>query len=257
MSHQIDLDGARAFVLAHSDDLAQARLAGVRPPKEVVKALEAVQRADGGFPRGWASPNGPAADAPSSLDATCFLLDQLRDLPPLTGSPMATRALSFLRRAQHQEGYWAEEGAPWLAGEAGTAYLTANVTFTLATLDPSNRDPVNWGLRWLADRLGEGPFIQTRYLTWAAAYRHEGPDSALAAKAWSALDLEQLGTDDLGWLLSAALYAGVGGRYLPAIARLLDRLASLQQADGGWPGEMDRTASTLLALRVLRSFGLE
>jgi hypothetical protein len=169
---------------------------------------------------------------------------------------MATRALSFLRRAQHQKGYWSEEGPPWLQGEAGTAYLTANVTFTLATLDPSNRDPITWGLRWLSQHLGEGAYAQTRYLTWAAAYRHEGPDSALAAKAWAALApmLDQLGADDLAWLLSAALVAGVGGRYLLPIARLVDRLTSLHEPDGGWPSETGRVATTLVALRVLHGY---
>lgn len=261
MFPQIDLEGARAFVLAHADELGKARLAGIlegaRPLKEVVKALEALQRPDGGFPRSWAG-GSPATDSPASLDATCYLLDQLRDLPPLPGSPMATRAHSCLRRAQHQAGYWAEEGAPWLTGKSGTAFLTANVTFTLATLDPSNRDPISWGLRWLADHLGEGAFLQTRYLTWAAAYRHEGPDSALAATAWTALEpaLERIKAEDLVWLLSAALVAGVGGRYLAHLARLTDRLAALQQADGGWPAEIDRVATTLVALRILRGYGL-
>lgn len=265
MFHKIDLEGARAFVLAHSDELGKARLAGIlegaRPPKEVVKALEGVQRADGGFPHGWAAAS-PASDAPSSIDATCFLLDQLRDLPPLTGSPMASRALAYLRRMQNRDGSWSEEGAPWLAGEEGTAYLTANCTFTLLTLDPTNRDPINWGLNWLARY--EGPCgLQPSFLTWAAACLHAGLGSDLAVRYWQRTEeaLAQPGSEgapaaeDLDWLLAAALVAGIGGRYLVPLARLIQTLAARQQADGGWPGG-DRIQSTLLALRVLRGFAL-
>lgn len=279
MFHKIDLEGARAFVLAHADELGKARLAGIlegaRPSKDVVKALEGLQRPDGGFPRGWAS--GTAAEeARSSLDATCFLLDQLRDLPPLTGSPMASRALSYLRRMQNRDGSWSETGAPfqggtscgaktalssevppWLEGEEGTAYLTANVTFTLLALDPTNRDPVNWGLQWLERYDGPCDFHPS-FLGWAAACLHSGTESNLAVRYWERLrpTLEQEGTvGDLDWLLGTTLAAGIGGRYLVPLARLIQSLAERQQPDGGWPGG-DRVHATLMALRALRGYTL-
>lgn len=265
MFHKIDLEGARAFVLAHSSELGKARLAGIlestRPPKEVVKALEGFQRPDGGFPRGWAS-GAASNDAPSSIDATCFLLEQLRDLPPLTGSPMASRALSYLRRMQNRDGSWMEAGAPWLEGEEGTAYLTANCTFNLLSLDPTNRDPVNWGLKWLERYEGPCDFHPS-FLGWATACLHAGTESPLAVRHWERLQtvLEREGTetslaaDDLDWLLANALAAGIGGRYLVPLARLLQTLAKRQQADGGWPGG-DRVHATLMALRVLRGYAL-
>jgi hypothetical protein len=282
----VDIAGARAFVLARlgatgeadagtsvTDEtpegaslqqlLPAARLAGIldwaRPSKAVVKALEALQNPDGGFPFRL------EPGAPSAIDATCFILNQLQDLPPLPGSPMASRAISFLRRSQAREGYWTEVEAlrealpPWVQGEGGSGYLTAHATFTLLMLDPSHRDPINWGLRWLAGHLDkEGAYAQTRYLTWAAAWRHEGPYSSLATKAWEGLKptLDQLDASDMAWLLSAALAAGVGGRYLLPIADLVNRLASLQEPDGGWPGDdPSRVETTLQALRVLHGYG--
>jgi hypothetical protein len=249
--------------LTLKQQLPAARLAGIldgaRPAKAVVKALEALQNADGGFPVRL------EPGAPSAIDATCFILNQLQDLPPLPGSPMASRAVSFLRRAQARDGYWTEPEplrealSPWVQGEGGTGYLTANATFTLLMLDPSHRDPINWGLRWLSRHLeNEGTYAQTRFLTWAAAWRHEGPYSTLATKAWEGLKptLDQLDAGDLAWLLSAALAAGVGGRYLLPIADLVNRLASLQEPDGGWPGDdPSRIETTLQALRVLHGYG--
>lgn len=260
MSHKIDLEGARAYVLAHSNELGKARLTGIlegaRPPKELVKALEARQNPDGGFPRDWASAIGgpdPTTAPASSLDATCLLLDQIRDLPPLTGSPMASRALSYLRRAQNRDGAWFAEGAPSLEGEEGTAYRTANVTFTLLTLDPTNRDPINWGIKWLERYEGECG-LQLAFLAWAAACRHVGLDSPLARRYWERARAASTETD-LDWFLSTALNAGVGGRYLIELAHLLERFATRQQPDGGWPGD-DRVHATLMALRVLRGFAL-
>lgn len=262
MLQQIGLERARAFVLAHADALGTARLGGIlegaRPPKELVKALEAVQNPDGGFPCGWVQalgkpePDGEGAVRPSSLDATCSLLDQLRDLPPLTGSPMASRALSYLRRSQNRDGSWWEEGAP-VPGPEGAAYLTATVSFTLLTLDPSNRDPINWGLKWLEEY--PGPWSQpTAFRTWGAACCHRGVDSPLAIRSWERA--MSCGNGDLAGFLSTALIAGVGGRYLVDLHQLLSFLFDArQESDGGWPGP-DRVEATLMALRIARGFDL-
>jgi hypothetical protein len=83
---------AAVFVEENGDALDCARLRallrGGSPPPEVVAELEAAQRSDGGFPSTW-------APRTSSLEATCFRLAELDDLPHDAVRPIVERALGF------------------------------------------------------------------------------------------------------------------------------------------------------------------
>jgi hypothetical protein len=270
----VDAERARAFVLAHGGPREAARLASLfgapQPPREAVKALEALQNPDGGFPA------RQQPGAPSSLDTTCYVLAELKDMPPLAGSPMASRAVSFLRRMQGVDGSWQEPAevaaSPWAQPDEpqAQAYLTANAVYTIFTLDPEHLDPVRRGIAWLKQALAgaeavRGRYAQTLALAGAVCYRLDGPGSPEAVR-WlrAALDQAQEAAD-LAWVLTCTLEAGVGGPLLLPVVHGLERLAALQRSDGSWPGEaafaleatLDSTlASTLAALRVFRGYGV-
>ena len=259
-SLHVDGERARAFVLAHGGSREQARLEGIlngsRPDKETVKALEAVQNPDGGFPL-FQQPGNP-----SSIDTTCYILAQVKDMPPLAGSPMASRAVSFLRRSQQPDGSWQESSevaaiSPfWTAKDdpAATAYVTANATYTILTLAPDHMDPISRAARWLRHNVNaEARFAQTLALTWAVRCRLGDIDRDLFAR----LEQRSLDASDLAWWLSCALEVGAGGPFLLPLVQQLGKLAALQRPDGAWPAEEGfETESTLMALRVFRGYGV-
>jgi hypothetical protein len=133
----IDRERARATVLARgtAQQVASvtALLDGAPVPDDVRRELEEAQHEDGGFPH--------RRGGPSSVRGTCYALAAMRALPPLGGSPMATRALSFVRRTQEPDGSWAE-------GEAATA----EACFTLALMAPEQPQPAELAARWLGAR---------------------------------------------------------------------------------------------------------
>lgn len=248
---QIDAGRARAYVLAHGDTRARARLEGifgaVRPDREVVRTLEALQNSDGGFPLRQ-EPGGA-----SSVETTCYMLAQLKDLPPLAGSPMASRALAFLRRCQNPDGSWQEPGH-------AAGYLTANAAFTLLTMEPAHLDPVARGEFWLRNHSGQGQpetYAPTLALACALWYKLQGAGSQEVAAAYHQVSVRQWTAPELAWWLSGALEAGVGGRYLVPVLRMLAHLASFQEEDGAWPAEDGYPVETTLqALRIFRGYGL-
>lgn len=252
MALKVNVDGARAFVLAQGGLREQARLLGIfgvhGPDREVVKALEGLQNPDGGYPL------RQQPGAPSSLDTTCCILAQVKDMPPLAGSPMASRALAFLRRNQHHQGYWAADG------DRARAYLTANATYTLLTLEPGHLDPVARGEFWLRRELGlEGneQFTQTLGMASAIWYRLHGAGSQEVAATFDRLCRRRVEAMELAWWLSCALEVGMGGRYLLTLVRMLGELAGQQGEDGSWPSaDGAAVEATLQALRVFRGYGL-
>ncbi|MDB4894196.1 MAG: hypothetical protein JWN15_458 [Firmicutes bacterium] len=256
----VDGERARAFVLAHAGSRDQARLAGIfagaRPEREVVKALEALQNPDGGFPLVQQPGN------PSSIDTTCYMLSVLKDMPPLAGSPMASRAVAFLRRNQQPDGSWRESPevatmSPFWTAQSdpkATAYVTANATYTIFTLAPEHMDPIGRAVRWLREAVNaDDAYTQTLALAWAVLYRLDGPNRELFAQ----LEQRNLDAPALGWWLTCALEVGAGGPFLLPLAQQLDKLALRQRADGAWPAEEGfETESTLTALRVFRGYGV-
>lgn len=278
-SIRIDEEAAVAFVKAHGTLREQARLAGiltgVSPDKQVVKELEGLQNPDGSFPL---PPSGPGG--PGSIDATCYVLSQFADLPPLSGSPMATRALSWLRRVQAVDGSWQESDAVAAAAPErtrpgnplATQYLTAVATYNLLIMAPTDRDAIDRGAAWLRrSLLGDGatgdgpdgggiqgePYSMTLVLAWAIWYRLKGVSAPETAAAFTALNGRNRPAFQLAWLLSCALEVGAGGPYLRPVVDWLATLAGRQQPDGSWPPEAGLPVeATLSALRVFRGYGL-
>lgn len=256
---RVDAERARAFVLAHGAARDVARLDGifgaVGPARDVTRELEALQNPDGGF----AARQEPGL--PSGIETTCYLLHQMRDLPPLPGSPMASRAVAFLRRVQGTNGSWSEAElvrSRWALPQ----YLTALALYTIVTYEPEHMDPINRGAAWLrrslsADPTGAGLPTQTLMLAWAAFYKLFGQHAHETVWAFQTLMHREQDAAERAWGLAGALEVGAGGRFSVQIVQMLSELAGQQQADGSWPAEAGfPLESTLAALRVFRGFGV-
>lgn len=287
---QIDVARAAAFVRAHGSAVDVARLEGIlgreEPDRSVVKALEGVQNRDGGFPalavsrRGApglgagaapelavgpdqapdALPGPQETAAASSVAATCTLLAWLRDIPPLAGSPMAGRAVSFVRRSQQVDGSWVEPGHS--AGAPSPEHVTALAAYTLLVMEPEHPDPIVRSARWLRAALNGGPErADSPTLIFAAALWSRPPVGAPvdpgAEALRSLLRGRALTAGELTLWLTTFVELGLEARHLGLAVELLERLAGLQEPDGGWPAEgAHRVEATLGALRAFRGFGL-
>jgi hypothetical protein len=265
---RVDAERARAYVLAHGGPREVARVDGLfgatGPNRNVVKELESLQNADGGFP------GGGAQGGPGSVDATCYILQQLKDMPPLAGSPMASRAVAFLRRTQQTDGSWRESGeaaeAPWAGpwakpeNAASGPYLTANAAYTILTLEPEHLDPVYRAAAWLRRAMAADAAdlpTQTLGLAFGLYYRLHGPRSHEAAWSFTTAMKREMTADELAWFLTCALEVSAGGKFLVPVVQGLERLAAMQQDDGAWPAEPGlELESTLSALRVFRGYGI-
>lgn len=229
----------------------------------MVREFEALQNPDGGFPA------RQEPGAPSDIDPTCCALWQLGDLPPLGGSPMADRALAFLRRSQGTDGTWREVPEaehlvePGARGEApgSGAYLTAGAALCLAAMSPGHRDPVDRALVWLRREVGDGSagalYPQTLAML-AALLWWQDPGDGLIEPVLHRLGATEPDAGLLAWWLSGALQVSFGGRFVVRLAGNLAALAALQQPDGAWPaadGQM-QVETTIQALRVLRGYRL-
>lgn len=231
----IEIKGARPLVLAHGTPRQVARLHALLDsapaPREVAGELESLQSEDGGFS---VHPGGPA-----SVQATCRVLGELRTLPPLAGSPMASRALSFLRRRQRQDGSWSEaDGVP-------NADLTAEALYTLALMASDHPQPARLAAVWLGDR----PVSPLAEVYRAAAHYllsipvpppalGEGPDLARA--------------------LAVCTEARVGGMWQRTVADGLGALTAGPATEGhGAPttGTAADVETLLLTLQSLRNSG--
>lgn len=262
---RVDSEAASAYVLANGSPRDRARLQGIfgaATARETARELEEIQNPDGGFP-GWGQKGGP-----SSIDATCYTLFQMKDLPPLAGSPMASRAVAFLRRNQLTDGSWAELPAalefagPWAQPDNPSVapYLTANAAYTIVTLEPEHLEPVYRAASWLRKALAGtpgAPATQTLGLCWALFYRLYGPRSTEANWSFQAAMQQELPAYELAWVLACGLEVSAGGKFtLPTVAAL-SSLAAMQEKTGGWPGEPGlEVEATLTALRVFRGFGV-
>lgn len=242
-----DAERAREFVLAHGKARHRARVEGIfgrpEPDRAVVRELEGLQNPDGGFPL------RQEAGAPSDAAETCRILAELKDMPPLRGSPMASRAVAYLRRCQRQDGSWECD-----------LDVTAAATFALLSLDPDHRDPILRGSRWLRRELGgEGALrragSQALCLAAAVWWGTLGSGAGDADRAWAELAGRELTAAEIAGWLSLPLETGLPAGHVLQAVEMLHRLAALQQPDGSWPGD-DPVETTIAALRVFRGFGI-
>jgi len=228
-SGRMDLDRAAAFVEAGGSPLARARLRALlhgepAPPEALPRAND-----DGGF---TARGSGGA----SSLDATCFTLDQVSDLGD-EAATLRARAILFLQAHRQRDGCWQES-----EDEAETVYLTANCGYWTDNARAAD---------WLAARVtpeGRLPsFVQAHWLAAGLLRRHAQAAAALLV-AHVEQSVDALGPSGLAWLAST-----LPAEPVAATARGL--LAPLQEPDGRWrseDGDAFDVAATLAAIRVLR-----
>ena len=238
----MDLDRAAAFVEAGASPLDRARLRALLHGEPA--PAEALPRAndDGGFSALWSGET-------SSLDATCFVLDQVSDLGE-EAATLRARAILFLQAHRARDGWWHEDASLAAAApewarpgeEAAIVYLTANCGYWCDSARASD---------WLAARVsGEGrlpSFPQAHWLAAALLRRHGHAAATLLVQHLEG-SVAELGPSALAWLAST-----LPAEPVAAVARR--RLASLQEPDGRWQsedGEALDVAATLAAIRVLR-----
>jgi hypothetical protein len=216
-------------------------LAALAPPEP--------QNSDGGWPAFW---SGGA----SSLDATCFMLDQLSDLDDARTTANVSAALEFIEAAQSPDGTWREgqsDRTPeWLMPGAAPAraYLTANCARTLLVAKTAAEavERAAQALEWALDPHGRLPGPMVAHWLAARVFRETGRE--LTARRL--LDVvgrvfDQLDAADLAWFGSDTQ---PGDRWTKRIAQ---RLVTRQEPDGSWIDESGRPSPrlTVTACRVL------
>ena len=247
-----DLERAAAFVEAYGDSLERGRLLcllhDVAPPAEAIDALRDGQQPDGGWPAYWSGEE-------SSLDATCFRIDQAEDLGA-SAAELVERGLRFIAGRQRDDGSWEEEAelvdaAPAWArpgDERARLYLTANCAFWLGRY---GRPGARRAAALLASYVGTDgrlpTFLHAHWLA-AGALRGAGRD----AEADSLIQglagrIGELGAGALAWVSNT-----LAGEPLADDARA--RLGALQEQNGRWrseDGEAFDVAVTVAAVRSL------
>lgn len=205
------------------------------------------QNSDGGWPATW-------SEGVSSLDATCFQLDQLADFtapPPGVDVPAA---IGFLGSAQLDDGTWRDGPShrtpDWLmpGSAASRVYLTANCARTLIAYHGPDAaiERAAQALEWSLDPHGRLPGPLVAHWLAARVFRATARD----LEARRALDVvgrvfEKLDAADLAWFGSNTTR---GDRWT---RRIVARLTALQEADGGWLDE-DGELSVELSVTACR-----
>ena len=270
MTTVVDIDAAIGYVVAHGDPVERARLSYLRTgqpaPPEIVDRIAAGQMPEGGWP---ASAEGSV----SSIDATCFRLNELDDLGSLRG-PVVDSALNWLAGAQRGDGTWQEHES--LAGEApawalpgdpeATLYLTSVAGFWLTAAaveaDPyQTRSPYTEVIRsaagWVLSQLNpDGTWPSFLAVGWhAAGLLHQQQFFYESARVQQVLGerLPDMSPADVASMAAALRRVNLGDDWLLQSAR--KRLAATQRTDGGWDsneGPLFDVNITLTALRACR-----
>jgi len=258
-----------AYVDQNGSDAERARLRGVlgrpRPDTKIIRAIEARQNDDGGFPHGM------VAGRLSTIDATVTTLEWLWDLG-LGASPHVERACTYLFSVQRPDGAWDEP--PGLLRYAPPPHLLPGdrrVRCRATAL------AAYWSLRsgWRDDavhravvylRARQAPdgrllgFLQTTWLAASVFRLMDGPGAESAARALDALARvsdERWHAGALAGMLGCLGAAGVP-RDLPTAVRGIARLHDLARPDGSWlaeDGEPYQVETTLAAIRALLLYG--
>jgi hypothetical protein len=231
---------AADYVRDHGRPFELARLSALLPPafmkagqSHIPVAPDTPQNSDGGWPAPW-------SEGASSLDSTCFLLDQLADLGALPPAVDLPAALAFLVSAQLEDGTWREGPShrtpDWLmpGSAAARVYLTANCAVTLvAHHGPGSAiERAAQTLEWSLDPHGRLPGPLVAHWLAARVFRATGRDLAsrrlldVVGRSFDHLD-----AGDLAWFGSNTPR---GDRWTRRIAA---RLMVLQGADGSWMSE--------------------
>jgi len=255
-----------AYIDQNGSELERARLRGIlgraRPDAKVVRALEARQNSDGGFPYGMIQ------GRLSTIEATTMALRWMEDLG-LLRSVHVEHAVTYLLAAQRPDGSWDEPPGlikyapppPLMPGDPRVRSLsTALVVYWLVRIGVPGDDVVSRAMVYLRDHQApDGRFVGFLQATWLAAALFrlvEGPDSPTAARAVEALATvppERWHTGALAGMLNCLGDAGVRDD-LPLIHRSVGRLVDLARPDGSWLSEDGDAYHVEVTLQALRAF---
>ncbi|HLJ61289.1 MAG TPA: prenyltransferase/squalene oxidase repeat-containing protein [bacterium] len=265
----IDWGRTIAYIDHNGSEMERARLRGIlgrpRPDAKVVRALEARQNEDGGFPYEFVQ------GRVSTIDATATALNWLEDLRLFDG-PHVERALVFLLADQRPDGSWDEP--PGILRYAPPPRLlpsdlrvrtasTALVGYWLARAGGRD-DAIGRAAAYLRGHQAPGGrfvgFLRTTWLATAFLHLVEGPGSDAAVRGLQALGAVDGSRWRPGALADMLVRLGGGGVEddTPVVVRTLERLCVLSQPDGSWvseDGDAYHVEATLQALRALLHYG--
>lgn len=259
-----------AYIEQNGADVERARLRGIlgrsRPDAKVIRAIEARQNDDGGFPY------GRVPGRFSAIATTAEALDWMQDLG-LLRSPQAERALTYLQSMQRPDGSWDEppsliKYAPlprFLPGDPRVRMVsTARVAYWLARVGPRDDHAIARALGYLRERqAADGRFtgfLQTTWLATALFRLVEGEGGEAASRGLGALDAVEAArwhTGSLSEMLNVLGEAGVRESH-PVVRKNLARLVIRSRPDGSWlseDGDLYHVEVSLRGLRALLLFG--
>ncbi|WP_127499835.1 prenyltransferase/squalene oxidase repeat-containing protein [Actinoplanes solisilvae] len=265
----VDIDAAIGYVVAHGDPVERARLsylrAGQQPEPQVLDRIVAGQTEAGGWP-------ASTEDAISSIDATCFRLNELDDLGGLRGEPV-DRALAWLASVQRPDGTWQEaeelaEVAPaWaMPGDPeATLYLTCLAGFwiTLAEFEAHpnfdvparHASTLGAAATWVVGQLQpDGTWPSFLAAGWHAAGLLYGQQYFYeSARVQLVLGdrLPDMAPADVASMAAALRRVNLGDDWLVQSAR--KRLGETQRTDGGWDSAEGPIFDVNTTLTVLRA----
>jgi hypothetical protein len=267
----MNIASALAFVAQKGSALEQARLQhalfGAAPGPEVIRFLDELQNADGGFACGQKHGD------PSALNDTLLGLWRLDDLGMLA-TTHGRRAIQYLLATQQADGGWDEvpppvdySPPPWaVPGDLrARLYLSAYAAYWLALApQPAQAAALAAALAFLQKhQAASGRLYGYLHATWLAAsaftlaglaYAESAQQALAAMQNWPLEDW----VDSAPWALSCFARAGLGRRH-PLIEKCLAELACRQRPDGSWSsedGDAFAVNSTVDTLKALAAYGL-
>lgn len=251
------IERAADYIQGHGGSFDLARLSALLPAamrksgwpdaEAPPRSPDPPQNSDGGWPASW-------SEGVSSLDATCFVLDQLSDFGSVPVTADIPAAVSFIAAAQLDDGTWREGPShrtpdTLMPGSAAArVYLTGNCARTLIVFHgpESAIERAAQALEWSLDPHGRLPGALIAHWLGARVLRAAGRD--LAARRL--LDVVGRSFDRLTAAELAQFGSNTprGDRWTRRIAA---RLMTLQAKDGSWADD-DGEPSVALSITACR-----
>jgi len=260
----VDWGRTIGYVDRNGSEMERARLRGIlgraRPDAKVVRALEARQNEDGGFPYGFVQ------GRLSTIQSTATVLGWLHDLGLFSG-PHVERALVFLVAAQRPDGSWDEPPGllrynpppHLLPGDPRVRVVsTALVGYWLARAGARDEAVMRVAAYLRAHQASGGRFVGFLRATWLATaffrlVQGEGAEPAeRGLEALAAVEEGRWRPGALASSLGCLGESGVDERVL-VVAQTLDRLCGLRRPDGSWASEDGDAYDVEVTLRALRA----
>lgn len=251
------------FIINHGSMAEKARLffleSETPPEVGVVEEFKASQREDGGWQPVWAQDY-------SSVDATCYMLARAMTLGMNAEIPFYREGLEFLKARQAPDGSWEESpqvseiAPPWAKPGDSSArlYLTANAGWTLAYAlggVPEVKQAAEY-LQYMQSVDGSLPsYLQAVWLA-AGMWRILGQEEKVRRSVlFLQLRAGRMSASMLSWMLVTLLLSGLDPDN-PLVKNGLERLDTLQGADGRWESDDGAAYDVHVTLQSLQAFEL-